>query len=620
MPFTFLYTKREHLAKRSQNLIDEIGGIEKLLDFYRIHGSFLNVQNSGRYTNGQLCVFCEYLLSNNNNVSVVQIEEEKAFNELEETVFVYNKEKRCLSVRVNNVLKKLELQFDFDLNEENKLKYFNKYFFGSFDFMTLQNLGSKSRLELYSLKTKLVIKPSEESVYAAEINKEKCEQENKILSFILTAGEKELFLVHGKFDFKKLLCIFIFSSPIVKVKYHELVHNNYFTEIPLSNKDFAKTVQFSSERLRQLEIIFKDTIIPKSINELYELGYCDLKEILESTASELLILDDFEHFMFRDIRFTPNKEFSKIVYEKIYTNYTSINKLLKDHFKSFEIPNINLFILKTFIEKTQLIKLLEWADEQIYSFEIISFEYNLEILIQRYFSEYDVSIDKGDLKTLYLILSKIKKDIIEVNIRVRRRMENKKYKEDIVNKVYSFLKDKNEGQSTKSMLKHLNESNTEIKKSDLLKFLHTSSSTFSFLGMGNWNLTEWNRSNGQTRGNFMQLIKNLLHDKNEPLHISELYDYINTMKKVSINSLSSNLKLETKGPFRFFNCSFVGLAEKQYDKSWDEIPKFSPVYVTKHSINRYKNSIEAVRDISKKYGYPEKHLEYILDCKDGKYN
>ena len=249
-----------------------------------------------------------------------------------------------------------------------------------------------------------------------------------------------------------------------------------------------------------------------------------------------------------------------------------------------------------------------------YSFEIIYFEYNLEILIQRYFSEYDVSIDKGDLKTLYLILSKIKKDIIEVNIRVRRRMENRKYKEDIINKVYSFLKDKNEGQSTKSMLKHLNESNTEIKKSDLLKFLHTRGSTFSFLGMGNWNLTEWNRSNGQTRGNFMQLIKNLLHDKNEPLHISELYDYINTMKKVSINSLSSNLKLETKGTFRFFNCSFVGLAEKIYDDQWNRIPKFRSVYLNKHT-----NTIEAINVISKQFGYPVKHLQYILDCRNGRY-
>lgn len=138
--------------------------------------------------------------------------------------------------------------------------------------------------------------------------------------------------------------------------------------------------------------------------------------------------------------------------------------------------------------------------------------------------------------------------------------------------------------------------------------------------MGNWNLTEWNRSSGQARGNFMQLIKNLLQDESEPLHISDLYTYINTMKKVSIHSLSSNLKLETKGTFRFFNCSFIGLAEKVYDDSWDRIPRFTPVHITTKSLTKFKSSDEVIEFLNHKFGIPKKHIQYILDSRNGKYS
>jgi len=47
--------------------------------------------------------------------------------------------------------------------------------------------------------------------------------------------------------------------------------------------------------------------------------------------------------------------------------------MIKPDSRSFEMPKVNLLISKIFIARTNFIELLEWADEQIYSFAIISF-------------------------------------------------------------------------------------------------------------------------------------------------------------------------------------------------------------------------------------------------------
>jgi len=150
--------------------------------------------------------------------------------------------------------------------------------------------------------------------------------------------------------------------------------------------------------------------------------------------------------------------------------------------------------------------------------------------------------------------------------------------------------------------------------------LHENRSTFSFLGMGNWNLNEWNIVDGQPRGNFMQLIRNLLLKTGEPLHISDLHSFINTIKKVSLQSLHSNLKLESKETFKFFNCPFIGLSEKVYKEYWHKLPKFKPVYLNKNALSSDKDeNLNLVKNLCEKFGFLKRHLIFILDSKYGKY-
>jgi hypothetical protein len=138
--------------------------------------------------------------------------------------------------------------------------------------------------------------------------------------------------------------------------------------------------------------------------------------------------------------------------------------------------------------------------------------------------------------------------------------------------------------------------------------------------MGNWTLVEWKNNNDKIVGSFRNIVRNLLSKRTEPIHTSELYEYINSMKKVSLQSMISNLRSETEGTFKFFNCSYIGLSEKKYSAYWHQIPKFKAVHLNKEllSINN-KDQRDIVKYINSKFGYPEQHLFFILDCKSGKY-
>jgi len=615
------YTNKEQLDRRSQNIVDEMGGVDNLLQYYYANQSFLSLPKVGASTNMQLSLFCEYLESLDPKRVQKDLSYEINLDNVYQYSCIYEIEKAKVSIRVNNVLKKLELDACFGENIESKLLYLQRFFFKNFDFSSTRNLGLKSVNELLALKDRIIngdlnqefdlIDGSKLEISLSEYNR---------FTLLFSDNEKDGFLTNGEFDFKKILGVFLITSSIIKEKYHAVMLNRYFKNLYVERKILSTFIHITPERIRQVEFNLKETLLPLAIKLVREELNIELEEPENTSKNNFMTPEDFEHFTFKENTITPNNVFSKFVYQEIHPSYDLIDGIIKPNSRIFELPKVNLLVSKKFIERTDFIKLLEWADEQIYSFEIISFEYNIEILIQRYYYENDKLIEKEDLKDLYLIFKLVKKEVIEVEQKVRLRFENKSERETVINEVYEFLKEKNKGQPTNLIIEYLNSKHFEIKKQDLLKMLHDNSSTFSFLGMGNWNLKEWNKVDGQTRGNFMQLIRNLLLKNNEPLHITDLHTFINKMKKVSIHSLYSNLKLETKGTFKFFNCSFIGLTEKAYDDSWANLPKFKPVYLNKYALSENNDeNLNKVKYLYEKFGYPEKHLLFILDSKSGKY-
>ena len=610
-------TQIENLATRTQNIISELGGIEQLLLFYNKHKSFLSLPKAGRFTNEELTAFCKYLIGNGGIENIESnFEDNQILPDINQSIDIYESEKPFLSVRVKNVLKIIEHENHYDESIDNKALYFRKYFFHDFDFVEIPNLGLKSKSELDSLKNKILNSiANKEAIEKEKFRKEIYNSKNKNFPVDFDIKEKDELFEDGMYSFKKMVSIFLLSTEEIKRRAHLFLINSFFSEDRLDRKAISEKLNCSLERVRQIDLYLYEMAIPLAVNTVLHSFAGKPYDLIENDNRDLLYLNNFDEFIFREIKYTPNVELSKTVYSCLYKDkYELIDDILQLTSKSFEIPSSYFFVSKEFIKKVELYNLLTWLDEQIYNFEIISFEYNMDVLIKRYYVENDKMITDTSLRTLFSIMTSIKKQNFDLNEKAVKRINKKVWIDSILNEVYSFLKNKNEGQTTNVILDHLTQEKFSVEKEELLRHLNNHKSTFSAFGMGTWALTEWKKNNEEVGGSFREIVRSLLSRTDEPIHISEIYEYINLMKKVSLHSVFSNLKSETNGTFKFFNCSYIGLSEKKYSEYWHCLPKFRPVHLT-HKFSEIKEFGEGkiINDLNIKYGYPKKHLKFILE-------
>lgn len=76
-----------------------------------------------------------------------------------------------------------------------------------------------------------------------------------------------------------------------------------------------------------------------------------------------------------------------------------------------------------------------------------------------------------------------------------------------------------------------------------------------------------------------ETIEQKLYESEVPLHISEIHEYVNSLRPISEHSLRSNMRMEEDKIFTFFNCSFIGLSAKIYDEYWYQIPKVKAAHI-----------------------------------------
>lgn len=422
------------------------------------------------------------------------------------------------------------------------------------------------------------------------------------------------------YPFKKMVCIFLLSSEEIKKRVHLFLVNSFFREDPLDKKTISQKLNCSLERVRQLTLYLNNVAIPLAVNSILNSFLGSPYDLPENDNRVLLYLNNFDEFNFRGIQYTPNVQLSKSVYSYLYRNsYELIDNILHQNYKSFEIPRNYFFISKEFIKKVGLVDFLAWLDDQIYNFEVISFDYNIEVLIKRYFNENNKLIDENSLTILFAVVKKIKKETFDLNEKTVKRVNKKMWIDSILNEVYLFLQNENKGQSTNAILDHLSNENFHIVKLELLRFLNNHKSTFSYFGLGTWMLTEWKTNEVNAVGSFREIVRNLLSKRNDPIHISELHKYINSMKKVSLQSVLSNLKSETNGTFKIFNCSFIGLSEKQYSDYWYKLPRFKAGHLP-HNFTKIReiDAEKIINDLNLKYGYPKEHLKFIMETQNRK--
>jgi len=78
-------------------------------------------------------------------------------------------------------------------------------------------------------------------------------------------------------------------------------------------------------------------------------------------------------------------------------------------------------------------------------------------------------------------------------------------------------------------------------------------------------------------GTIKELVYEYLKNFNDPVHISEISEYVNRFRKTNNKNILSNLKLDKTNTFTFFRKGYVGLKDKDYGKSSELYPSLKPL-------------------------------------------
>lgn len=629
----FHITKFADLPTRAQNIVVHLGGIDASLIYYKKNKSFSSIHKCGFKTCLELNSYFDYL----SNIEGKEMEYSTVDNEDEnrlpdnilDCLDFYFIQKESCTVRVNNYLNKIEFGCQFDKTIENKIAYLKMYFINDFDYINEHSIGVKSQLEIINIR-KGILSMAIYATPASNTNNPKQDIINEIyrgLNYKLekTEIEKSIPSDGALYNFHLLLSMYLLKLELRETT-KTILCNYYFSHSFRNLKELSTQVNVGQERVRQIVYEINKEIIPKTIDILT----ANLKHLINEVShlKDKEIIRIFPEYSISSVNshlVENNSYFIKLYSYLLRDKYLHINSALYTNqkiLKSFIKTESCIFLSIKFLGKIRFELFIDWIDQEINNFEVLEFEYNLGVLIKRYFNEHRLFIDKQEFNDLVNVIQVVKKknqSDIKINISKRRKLINKAKFSTIVDESYLFLKEKNKAQSTQTILDYLIGKSIEVNKINLLRFLNSQSSIFSNFGFGTWVLNEWGYS---TKGikSFVEITENLLTKRNDPIHISELYEYINLRKKVQLRSIETNLKVAIHNPFVFFNCSYIGLVKKKYAIFWSELPKPSGIHFNRNLIpSTLKTDEDIATYLYNKFGYPKQHVIFILERRQGKY-
>lgn len=619
----YLYTNENDLSTRSLNIIKDLGGTAALLAHYKKYGSFLDIRKSGVFTNNELISFCEYLCDHGLTASSVSdhsadIVEFPSNIDVELLSSLYLHQKELLTTRPRNVLDSLENKYDYALGQEQKILFFKTHFLANFDFIQLGNVGTNSAKELTQFTETLRAYILGTASKSTDLHKSLTVKElSKLFDHHYNPEIIESIVNGVQYHFQKTLCILLQTVPLTNKK-RQILEYLFFDYNPYSAKEIAKLIGCSYELVRVNTDFFNDDFIPAKIN-LIRLGISATPFDLPDAVDKLFIeVPNIEHFEFDNRLITPNPTLSKLAFRLIFKDKLILiddilNKLLIE-IKSFDVTQANIFIKPEFAHQSHLSELLRFLNTEIYNFEIVSFEYDLKILITRFYRENDIPVlSRDETDTLYRIVLKIKKKEFLIEMMDLKRIAKKERTNHILKIAEELLKESNSPLKTQVLLNAINDNGIDIDVHQLLHKLGKHKNTFIRLGNSLWGLKERDQVE-ELRGSLREIVEDILLKRDMPIHISELIAIIEKMRPISLLSLNSNLRASESKMFKFFNCSFIGLSAKEYERYWYDIPRFIPAYLRKEQIllGSRANDNDLIERMHSEYGYPKIHVEYVL--------
>ena len=608
------------LSQRAHNIINKFGGVPAILEFYLSGRSFMDIRNSGKKVALELGVFCEHLVQQRGKKS-----SSTSDTDIDLAMNQYFIRKQLLSKEAKAYLTKIEENFMISLDRSQKKLFLERNFNPYFEFIRNSGVANSVMIELMSFQKEMrsILNFTFEATLEENIIESTESKKSQLYKFSFLFEENfpieeiENLISENTYIFERFVSVYL-KLYRCSTKMRLIINNYFFHEKLYSVKETAALSACSEQSVRISVAKITDEILPEVIGRIMSLSDQESIDLLGySENKKWFTSEPFKAFTFNGEMLTPNYRLgyyaSKIFYNEDYFILDELLKSILEQNRTFNYETEYLFISKNYVEKNNLRELLVFLELEIYEFESIRFEYNLKVLIDRFYKENDIESEELDIDSIYKLIVKIKIPEIDIALRNLKRDRKKELDDRISEIVEAHLIATKQAKRTKEILSILSQKNIQIDRVYLLNTLKNRSDTFVRMGNGLCGLREWPQSKN-LQGSILEIVENQLRNSETPLHFSEILQHLEKYREVSKHSIWTNLKLDLNRRFKFFNCSFVGLASKKYDDYWDNIPRLVPAKFLKVYRNEdLSEEIKIKRLIE--FGYPEIHARYIMDLK-----
>lgn len=610
------------LSFKSRNLLSTFDSLEDASHFIKSKGSFTVIPGIGRRTDYELRNFLnEYEI----NKMVTDSDVDHLFDETAEILFrFYENLKYHSSRRTHNILNALEQNYFNVFSSDHKALFLRRIFIEPYDFINLRNAGKKTVQELEIIRDAIIKENSIVRLGNVQVNQVDPEMENsikiyKLLKESLSMDRIKLTVQNPLVAAFEFLGILLYISTDKERKKHVLLE--YFFSLPLKNhSDIALDLDYSRERVRQ--------IILSSSAFLTNKYWPALKRVLPP-----IDLDAFSIIYSRNVSINheiklelsgrilrPNAHFidlaTSVLFKSTHLDLFSKFRTTNYSVKSFVITEKTIWISKKFEGEYRLVEMFKWIDQEIYSFKKSDFDYDLNVLVIRYFKEHGLSQNSDLISNCVRIVQSILREEWPDMIVHQRIANRKKHIDNICDICKSKLISSGSYLKTKEFIQELLSQSIEISTPHLLTILNEHSEFFRRVGNGKWQLTE-SSENHSLNGSIRDFVYRKLSDSQDPIHLSFFLKELSKARPITEHSFLSNLRADS-GKFLFLNCGFIALKGRRYDTKWNNLPKFNGRHMSVDSLKRALNHSQGdiVEYFERKYGYPKVHTEYLLESQN----
>ncbi len=537
------------------------------------------------------------------------------------TVEEYERLKLNCRARTVHILEQQEKAEGYHTSDSAKIALVERLFFSPVNYKSFKNSGTQTMRELIEIRNNLwkFITPRNPA-YPIDEPSELQNALEKHLFLSFPNCQSDILKIGDKFSLQRVFCSFL-SKFKFSHKAGTPLHSYLFHKTNLSFKEIAAQTGYTRERVRQVVKKYSDSHLPNLLSSLRTFKEClKIENVVSGNAETFLEIKPILDFSFNGKDFYSNGRRDKDVLAGwLEDKFCFINEL--PMFKGsqsavFDMTGHFYFLNKEMAVQARVSELLAYLEKEIYDFESVQFEYNLNVLIRRFYQESRLIVDSFSIDAIIELVGKIKTSEVQFNPSLIRKVEKNRRNDEIKELILDFMEGEQHSKTTQAIFDYLAERHIEINIQQLLFLLGKSTQEFARIGLGRWVLKKRLPQN-QIKGSVREIVERLLKDAEKPLHVSEIIDYFKTFRPISERSLRTNLRVSENIHFTFFNCGFIGLKNKNYDAFWFNLPRFDPRKFTIIVENKSLSHTEKI-NLFEKYSFPRIHCEYLINKRNDK--